>query len=396
MREVAVAGVGLHPFGKFEGKPLIKMLSEVVDMALKDGQMEWKDIQGIAAGSSRFSGGMGWGLAGNEIAQMMGRSGIPIYNVSSACATGANAFNVAYTLVGSGACDIALAVAGEKMPKGFIPRTPGAADDASDVDYIRWKAVGIPNPGYWALEVRRRMEDFGTTEIHLAKVSVKAHKVGVDNPNARYRKVFNLEEVLNSPMVSYPLRLLEICAVSDGAAAAVLCSKEKIRQKTTKPVWVAASQVATMEFGDRQIRIPEVSTNPKPQVPFTSEVTLAVQRAFKMAGIGPKEINFVELQDNSVGQELIFPEVWGMCEPGECDHLVDRDQTYPNGKLPINPSGGFASFGEATTAMGLFQVAEGVWQLRGEAGPRQVGGAQTCLLQTLGLGGNGTAIILKT
>lgn len=396
MREVAVAGVGLHPFGKFEEKPLIKMLAEVVDMALKDAQMEWKDIQGIAAGSSRFSGGMGWGLAGNEIAQMMGRSGIPIYNVSSACATGANAFNVAYTLVGSGACDIALAVAGEKMPKGFIPRTPGAADDASDVDYIRWKAIGVPNPGYWAMEVRRRMEDFGTTEIHLAKVSVKAHKVGVDNPNARYRKVFNLEEVLNSPMVSYPLRLLEICAVSDGAAAAVLCAKERIQQKATKPVWVATSTVATMEFGDRQIRIPEVSTNPKPNVPFTSEVTLAVRRAFELAGIGPKEIDFVELQDNSVGQELIFPEVWGMCEPGECDRLVDRDQTYPNGKLPINPSGGFASFGEATTAMGLFQVAEGVWQLRGEAGPRQVEGAKTCLLQTLGLGGNGTAIILKT
>jgi acetyl-CoA acetyltransferase len=396
MRDVAVAGVGLHPFGKFEGKPLIKMLSEVVDMALKDAQMEWKEIQGIAAGSSRFSGGMGWGLAGNEIAQMMGRSGIPIYNVSSACATGANAFNVAYTLVGSGACDVALAVAGEKMPKGFIPRTPGAADDASDVDYIRWKAIGIPNPGYWAMEVKRRMEDFGTTEMHLAKVSVKAHKVGADNPNARYRKVFNLEEVLNSPMVSYPLRLLEICAVSDGAAAAVLCSKEKIRQKTTKPVWVAASQVATMEFGDRQMRVPEVSTNVKPNVPFTSEVTLAVQRAFKQAGIGPKEINFIELQDNSVGQELFFPEAWGMAEPGECDRLVDKDQTYPNGKLPINPSGGFASFGEATTAMGVFQVAEGVWQLRGQTGPRQVPGAKVGLLQTLGLGGNGTAIILKS
>ncbi len=395
MRDVAVAGVGLHPFGKFEGKPLIKMLSEVVDMALKDAQMEWKDIQGIAAGSSRFSGGMGWGLAGNEIAQMVGRSGVPIYNVSSACATGANAFNVAYTLVGSGACNIVLAVAGEKMPKGFIPRTPGAADDASDVDYIRWKAIGLPNPGYWAMEVKRRMEDFGTTEMHLAKVSVKAHKVGADNPNARYRKVFNLEEVLNSPMVSYPLRLLEICAVSDGAAAAVLCSKEKIRQKTLKPVWVAASTVATMQFGDTHIRVPDVSTIPRPSVPFTSEVTLAVKRALGSAGIGPQDIDFIELQDNSVGQEFHLPEAWGFCEPGECDRLVDQDQTYPTGKLPINPSGGFASFGEATTAMGLFQVAEAVRQLRGQAGPRQVKGAKTCLLETQGLGGNGTTIILK-
>ena len=395
MREVAVVGVGMHPWGKFPDKPLIQMLTEVVDMALKDAGMEWKEIQGIAAASSRFSGGMGWGLAGNEVAQTMGRSGVPIYNVSSACAAGANAFNVAHTLVGSGACDVALVVAGEKMPKGFIPRTPGAAEDRSDVDYIRWKAIGIPNPGYWAMETRRRMEDFGTTELHLAKVAVKAHKVGAENPLARYRKVFTVEDVLNSPMVNYPLRLYEICAVSDGAGAAILCSKEKIRQISTSPVWVASSAVATMQFGDPQFRIPEVSTNPMPSVPFTSEVTLAVRKAFETAGIEPKEIDFVELQDNCAGHELFMPESWGICEPGECDRLVEQDQTYPNGRLPINPSGGFASFGEATTAMGLFQVAQGVWQLRGEAGPRQVEGAKTCLLQTLGLGGNGSGIILK-
>jgi len=395
MREVAVVGVGMHPWGKFPDKPLIQMLTEVVDMALKDAGMEWKEIQGIAAASSRFSGGMGWGLAGNEVAQTMGRSGVPIYNVSSACAAGANAFNVAHTLVGSGACDVALVVAGEKMPKGFIPRTPGAAEDRSDVDYIRWKAIGIPNPGYWAMETRRRMEDFGTTELHLAKVAVKAHKVGAENPLARYRKVFTVEDVLNSPMVNYPLRLYEICAVSDGAGAAILCSKEKIRQISTSPVWVASSAVATMQFGDPQFRIPEVSTNPMPSVPFTSEVTLAVRKAFEMAGIEPKEIDFVELQDNCAGHELFMPESWDICEPGECDRLVEQDQTYPNGRLPINPSGGFASFGEATTAMGLFQVAQGVWQLRGEAGPRQVEGAKTCLLQTLGLGGNGSGIILK-
>lgn len=395
MREVAVVGVGMHPWGKFPDKPLIQMLTEVVDMALKDAGMEWKEIEGIAAASSRFSGGMGWGLAGNEVAQTMGRSGVPIYNVSSACAAGANAFNVAHTLVGSGACDVALVVAGEKMPKGFIPRTPGAAEDRSDVDYIRWKAIGIPNPGYWAMETRRRMEDFGTTELHLAKVAVKAHKVGAENPLARYRKVFTVEDVLNSPMVNYPLRLYEICAVSDGAGAAILCSKEKIRQISTSPVWVASSAVATMQFGDPQFRIPEVSTNPMPSVPFTSEVTLAVRKAFETAGIEPKEIDFVELQDNCAGHELFMPESWDICEPGECDRLVEQDQTYPNGRLPINPSGGFASFGEATTAMGLFQVAQGVWQLRGEAGPRQVEGAKTCLLQTLGLGGNGSGIILK-
>ena len=396
MRDVAVIGVAMHQWGKFPEKPLIKMLTETVEASMKDAGIEWPALQAIAAGSSRFSGGMGWGLAGNEIAQMIGRSGIPIYNVSSACATGANAFNVAYTLVASGAADLVLAVAGEKMPKGFIPRTPGSADDATDCDYIRWKAIGLPNPGYWAFEVTRRMAEFGTSEKHLAKVAVKAHRVGAQNPNARYKQVFTLEDVLNSPMVNYPLRLYEICAVSDGAAAAVLCSKDKVKHFSSNPVWVASTAVATMQFGDRQFRIPEVSTTkPTPEVPFTSEVTLAVKKSFELAGIGPSDIDLIELQDNSAGHELFMPEAWGFCEPGECDRFVEEDQTYPTGKLPINPSGGFASFGEATTAMGLFQVTEGVSQLRGQAGPRQVEGAKTCLLQTLGLGGNGSAIILK-
>ena len=120
-----------------------------------------------------------------------------------------------------------------------------------------------------------------------------------------------------------------------------------------------------------------------------------MRKAFEKSGVGPKEISFIELQDNTAGHELFMPESWGICDPGECDGLVEKDETYPNGRLPINPSGGFACFGEATTAMGLFQVAQSVWQLRGEAGARQVEGAKTCLLQTLGLGGNGTAIILK-
>jgi len=224
MRDVAVVGIGMHPWGKFEAKPLLQMCREAVELALSDAGVQWRDIEAIAAGSSRFSGGMGWGLAGNDIAGAMGLTGVPIYNLSAACATGGNAFSVGHMLVGSGLYDVVLVVSGEKMPKGFIPRTPGAASDITDVDYLRWSCVGIPNTGYWALECRRRMEDYGTTERHLAMVSAKAHKIAVHNPNARYREAITIEDVLNSPMVSYPLRLYEICAVSDGAAAAVLCS----------------------------------------------------------------------------------------------------------------------------------------------------------------------------
>ncbi len=395
MREVAVLGVGLHPFGKFEEKSVLQMSLEVANKALEDAGVEWWDIGGIGAASSRFSGGMGWGLSANELAQAVAMSGVPVFNVSAACAAGGSAFNAAYMMVASGTCDIALAVAAEKMPKGFIPRTPGTAEDITDVDYLRWSAIGLPNPGYWAMEACRRMEDFGTTDSHFAKVSVKAHEIGAQNPYARYHKVFTLEEVLNSPMVSYPLRLYEICAVSDGAAAVVLGSSEEARKHTTKPVSIAATAIATGRFGDPQIRIPEISTTAKPTAPYYSEIVIAVEKAYQMAGIGPEDISFVEIQDNSSLQELAWPEFFGLLKPGEGDWMVDNGETGVNGKLPINPSGGFLSFGEATTVMGLFQVCELVWQLREQAGARQVKNAKVGLAATLGLGANGSAIILK-
>lgn len=395
MREVAVIGVGLHPFGKFE-KPILQMDVEVANKALEDAGMEWRDIQAVCAGSSQFSGGMGWGLAGNELTQALGETGIPVVNVSAACATGGSALYAAYNMIAAGVCDVALALAGEKMPKGFIPRTPGGLNvkDPADVDYLRWTVVGIPNPGYWALEARRRMEEFGTTERHLAKVTVKAHKIGVHNPYARYRKALTLEEVLNSPMVSSPLRLYEICAVSDGAAAAILCSMDKARQQATKPLKVAACTVASGQFGDPQLAAPKMVTHIKSGVPRVTEAVGAVNRAYQQAGVGPRDIDFIELQDNSVWQELAFPELLGLCEPGESDYMVDKGETDIGGRLPVNPSGGFQSFGEATTAMGIFQLAHMVWQLRGESGPRQVKGAKVGLAQTIGLHGNGAAVIV--
>ncbi|GAG38966.1 unnamed protein product, partial [marine sediment metagenome] len=238
--------------GEFEGKTVGQMTVEVTNKALEDAGVEWRDIGGIGAASSHFSGGMGWGLAANELAYALGLNGVPVFNCSAGCAAGGSAFNAAYLMVSQGICNVALAVSGEKMPKGFIPRTPGAAEDITDVDYLRWVAIGIPNPGYWAMESRRRMEDFGTTEEHFAKVSVKAHEIGAQNPYARYHKVFTLEEVLNSSMVNYPLRLYEICAVSDGAAAIVLGTAEEARKRTTRPVFVAASTIAMGQYGDPQ------------------------------------------------------------------------------------------------------------------------------------------------
>ena len=392
MRDVAVIGLGMHPWGKFPDKSVTEMCREAVVAALADAGVAWREIQAVAAASSRFSGGRGWGLNGNDVVDDMGATGIPVYNLSAGCAAGGNAFNIGYTLVASGLHDMVLVVGGEKLPKGFI-QTSGV-EEATDPEYLRQLCVGMPGPAFWAVMCRRRMAEHGTTEKQLAQIAVKAHKNSVHNPNARFRKEFTLEEVLKSPMVSYPLRLYEICPVSDGAAAVVLCAPEEARKRTTKPVWIAASTVATARFDDG---IPRglAGAVPADGKAYHSEAAAAVKKAFDVAGVGPGDLDLVELQDNTVYYELSFPEEWGLCEPGQAEWLLERGETLPTGKLPINPSGGFLSFGEATTAQGLFQICELGWQLRGEAGGRQVPGAKVGLAQSLGLGGNGTGVILK-
>ena len=202
-----------------------------------------------------------------------------------------------------------------------------------------------------------------------------------------------MDDVLKSSMVSFPLRLYEICPVSDGAAAVVLGSAEVARKVTSSPLWVASSAVATARFDDG---IPRglACTAPSGRT-HHSEAAIAVSKAMENAGVGTKDVDLIELQDNTVYYELAFPEEWGFCEAGEAESLVAKGETMPTGRLPINPSGGFQSFGEATTAQGLLQICEVGWQLRGEAGGRQVPDAKVGLAQTLGLGGNAAATVLK-
>ena len=391
MREVAVIGVGMHPWGKFPDKSLNDMSRVAVDTALADAGMRWRDIEAVSAASSRFSGGKGWGLNGNDIVEDMGPTGVPVYNLSAGCAAGGNALNIGYTLIAGGMYDRVLVVGGEKMPKGFI-QTSGV-EEATDLEYVRQLSVGMPGPAFWGLLTTQRMAEYGTTEKQLAQIAVKAHKNAVHNENARFRQEFTLEDVLNSRMVSYPLRLYEICPVSDGAAAVILCSAEEARKRTTNPVWVASSTVATNRLDDG---IPRgLASVVPPGATHHSEAKIAVEKAFEQSGAGPRDVDLTELQDNTVYYELAFPEEWGLCEPGEAESLVESGETLPTGKMPINPSGGFLCFGEATTAMGVFQVCELVWQLRGHSGARQVPDAKVGLGQTLGLGGNGTAVILK-
>jgi acetyl-CoA acetyltransferase len=395
MRPVYVLGVGAHAWGKFPDKPQLQLALDALGDALADAALDWKDLQGLVAASSRFEGGMGWGLHANEILQAVAESGIAACNVGGGCAAGGIAVHTAASMIASGECDIVAAVGAERMPKGFIPRPPGSPDDITDTDYLRWVSMGATNPAYWAMEARRRMFDFGTSASTLAKASVLMHQNAMGNPLARYRKACTVEDVLASPTVSDPLHILEICAVSDGAAAIVLGSEAQARRQGGKLVQVAGYATATGQFGDPSIRIPTVATAIGTATVHTSEVVGAVQRAFAMAGVGPADIDLIELADNTAWHVLAWPEFFGFFEPGQSDWMLAHGELAIEGKLPINPSGGFLSFGEATTAQGVLQVCELAWQLRGQAAGRQVQGARVGVSAVLGLGANGASIVLK-
>lgn len=395
-RSVYVLGAGAHPWGKWPDKPQLQLAHEAMNLALADASLAWPDVEGLVAASSRFEGGMGWGLHANEVVQSVAEQGIPCINVGGACAAGAVAFQTAYALIASGQHDVVAVLGAERMPKGFIPRPPGSPDDISDSDYLRWVAMGATNPAYWAIEANRRKYDFGTSDETLARAAVMMRKNASGNRLARFRAATSVEEVLASPMVADPLHLLEICPVSDGAAAIILGTEKYIRKTGRKPVEVAGCAIATGQFGDPARRIPTVSTNVLPNVSHTSEVVNAVNHACEMAGIGPEDVDVLEMADNTVWHLLSWPELFGFYEPGQGDWMLDNGKLEIGGQLSVNPSGGFLSFGEATTAQAVLQICELTWQLRGDAEGHQVPDATIGMSAVLGLGANGGSVILKT
>ena len=392
MRDVAVVGIGMHNWGKFPDKSFQEMAVDAVVEALGDANMEWTDIQEMVAGIWVWGSGSGFN-PGPSVTAMMGETGIPTTNVYNMCATATNVFRVAYNIVASGTQDIVLAIAADKSPKGFF--TTIGAPDSNDTDYLRWRMMGLTNPGYWAMECRKRMEEVGTKESHLAKAKVVCSKFGALNPRALYRKVYTEEEVLASPMVCDPLRLFMICATRDGAAAAILCSADVAKKYNSKLVYVAGVGEGSSLYGDPTARLGLVCGPAKGTAPLLSESYTSSQMAYKAAGIGPENIDFLEVPDNSSWHYLQYPETLGFWGPGETDRMLDEQATGLGGKLPINPSGGIASFGEAVGATGLAQVCEITQQLRGQSGDRQVKGAKVGMGQTYGQLGNSASVILK-
>lgn len=392
MREVSIIGVGLHPWGKFTDKTFVEVGTVAVANALKDASIEWKEIETICSGIYIWGGNAGH-LSGQYLASVFGETGIPVVNVYNACATGSSALRLAYLNIASGQIDTALAVGVDLSPVGFL----GAKSDdpRQDRDVLRWRMVGMPNPTYWALECRKRMQKYGTTEEDLARVKVLLSQYGALNPNARYRKVYTMEEVLNSKFVCEPFRLFELCATSDGAAAAILCASAKASKYTTKPVKIAATTLGSSMYGDPTIRISALSAPAKAEAPLLSESYSASQQAYKQSGIGPEDIDVLELPDNSSWHYLQYLETCGFCGEGEAEKMLSDGETAIDGKVAVCPSGGFTSFGEAIGAQAIWQVVEASFQLRGECGERQVKNPKVAMAQTYGLMGNSGTTILQ-
>lgn len=397
-REIAIVGVGLHPWGVFSEKSTSEMAVEAIVNALKDANMNWREIEVITASTSMWSAqreGMMGILSGHSIEKLMGEIGVPVFNLAQACATGTINLNAAYLAVASGEYDIALSVAADKSAGGFF--RPVSEDGKFDQDYIRYVMTGYTNPAYWAIECRRRMHEVGTTEEDLALVKVFSSRGAARNPYARYQKEFTKENVLNSAMVCDPLRLMEICPTSDGAAAVIIAPLDKAKKYTDKPVLIEGIANGSGSFGDQTIPLTRLSAFPRPGVPSLTESRNALKALYKKTTRRPEDVDMIELPDNSSWHYLAYLDCELELEPGEAEKMLRRGDLDPiDGKLPVIPSGGLGGSGEATVAQGLNQVFSCVRQLRGEAGDGQVKkNVKVALAQTYGYAGNNGACILS-
>ena len=394
-RDIAVLGVGMHPWGKW-GRNFVEYGVVAAQAALADAGVAWSDIQFVAGGETVRNGYPGY-VAGATFAQALGWNGAQVASSYAACASGVTALSTARAQILAGICDIALVIGADTTPKGFL--APNKGERGDDPDWLRFRLLGATNPTYFGLYARRRMELFGATREDFARVKVKNAQHGLANPYARYRKEVGIDDVLAAPIVSDPLGLLDICATSDGAAAIVIASKEYAHAHGAgNPVRITAVSTVTPAYPQTTIELPNFATDSAAGVGTLPERTFKesiAHRAYEEAGIGPDDLDCAEVYDLSTAMELDWYEQIGLCAPGEAEKLVRDGATSLGGRVPVNPSGGLASFGEAVPAQAIAQVCELTWQLRGQAGDRQVEGARVGLTINQGLFGHGSSVIVQ-
>ncbi|MFE0605969.1 lipid-transfer protein [Streptomyces sp. NPDC058892] len=390
--DVAVLGAGMHPWGKW-GRGFVEYGRVAARAALADAGLDWTDVGSIVGADTVRSGYPGY-VAGATFAQALGWQGARVTSVYAACASGAQAIGAARAQILAGLADVVLVIGADAAPKGFF--APAGGDRPDDPDWLRFRMLGATNPAYFALYARRRMAIHGDTLEDFAQVKVKNAAAGRLNPYARYRKAVSTEEVAASAVVADPLRLLDICATSDGGAALVLTSMDFARSRgMADPVRIRAVSTVTPTYPRTVLDLPDIATDSTTAAePVAGSFRSTIARAaYEEAGLGPQDLSLAEVYDLSTALELEWYEDIGLCAEGEGAKLVRDGATALGGRIPVNTSGGLSSFGEAVPAQAIAQVCELTWQLRGTAGQRQVPGARAGLTANQGLFGHGSAVV---
>jgi acetyl-CoA acyltransferase len=385
MRNVYVLGTGMIRFGRYPEKTVPELGAEAALIALKDAGINIKDVELFASGNLYQANAM----IGQRILQQIGQTGVPVINVSNACATGSTAFREAFMAVASGMYEAAMAVGVEQMGKqGLL----GGGGGGSDPAYSTEGRIGSGlMPAVFGQAGMEHMRKYGTKLEHFAKISVKSHKHATRNPFSQYQNEVSLEDVMNARMVAYPNTLYMCCPTGDGAAAAILVSEDKLKQLAggRKRARVAASILTSDPYTERDLTLPDVNTLTR----------RAAQKAFEMAGVEPKDVSLTELHDCFATAELIHYENLGLCGEGEAAKFIDEGGgMHPDlgGKSPVNVSGGLLSKGHPLGATGVANICEVIWHLTEDerAKQRQVPNAKVGMAHVIGLGSACTVHIL--
>lgn len=394
MAGVVIGGVGMTRFAKHVDRGLKDLSAEALGVALKDAGIEPGRIELAVVGNA--VAGLITGqemIRGQVVLRDCGIGGIPIINVENACAGGSTALHVAWQMIRAGAADIALALGVEKLTHPDKARSLMAFSAAVDVEHAaqikaRMETLGADASNQpaaegsdgapkrsmfmdiYAASIRVHMQRYGTTKEQLAKVAVKSHRFGSLNPFAQYRDTVTVEDVLSARPVADPLTVMMCSPIGDGAAAAILLSERAARELGL--------------VGRPTIRASVLRSGTLPGEETPSAEVRASRAAFEQAGIGPDDLDVVEVHDATSAAELMCYEDIGLCERGESGRLIDEGATDLGGRIPVNTSGGLVSRGHPVGATGLAQICELSWQIRGMAGDRQVAGARVALAQNGG------------
>jgi acetyl-CoA acetyltransferase len=369
MSDVYILGVDMLKFGRFPEKSVPQLGAEAALLALEDAGLTIQDMQALYCGNLMQAGAM----VGQRILQEIGQTGIPVTNSANACATGATALRGGWMAIKAGLYDLVLVVGVEQLGKAGLLGGGGGGKGIPKEGLLGSTLM----PAVFAEAGMEHSRKYGTTFEQFAKVSVKNHQHSVKNPKSMYQKETPLDSVMGAEMIAYPNTKL-MCSVNvDGAAAAVLASEKKARQLGMgRAVKVKASILTSDPYTERDLVMPDVNT-------CTRE---AARQAYEMAGVGPEDIDLVELHDCFATAEILHYENLGLCGDGEAGKLIDEGETWHGGRIPVNVSGGLLSKGHPLGATGVANVYEVSTHLRGEAGDRQVEGARVGLTHVIGLG----------